>query len=121
MTIDWRARFPRFNWDLHSAVGFWCSLLLLTWGISGVCLCFPGILDFLLGSEFRLWITRLHFGRFNAGTKALWTVLGLAPAVLACTGALMWWNRVLIKKVDHWRDKKTYTASNRISKTQPEF
>jgi uncharacterized iron-regulated membrane protein len=98
MAINRRARFARLNWDLHSAVGFWCSLSVLIWGISGICLCFPGVLNSLLGSEFRFWITRLHFGRFNGGTKALWTVLGLAPAVLAATGALMWWNRFLAKK-----------------------
>ena len=103
ITINRRARPARVNWDLHSAIGFWCSLLVLIWGISGFCLCFPGVLDFLLGNEFRLWITRLHFGRFNRGTEALWTVLGLAPAVLAATGALMWWNRVLSKKVYRWR------------------
>jgi len=103
MTINRSARFARVNWDLHSAVGFWCSVWVLIWGISGFCLCFPGVLDFLLGSELRLWITRVHFGRFNRATEALWTVLGLAPAVLAVTGALMWWNRVLSKKVQHWR------------------
>jgi uncharacterized iron-regulated membrane protein len=97
--IMWRARFARVNWDVHSAVGFWCSLLVLIWGISGICLCFPGAFDFVLNSKLRFWIMRLHFGRFNAGTEVLWTLLGLAPAVLAVTGALMWWNRVLSKKV----------------------
>jgi uncharacterized iron-regulated membrane protein len=106
ITVQRRARFARFNWDLHSAVGFWCSLLMLIWGISGICLCFPGVLNFLLGSEFRFWITRLHFGRFNRGTQALWTILGLAPAVLAGTGALMWWNRVLSKKIHRWRNAR---------------
>jgi len=120
IAINRRARFARFNWDLHSAIGFWCSLLVLIWGISGICLCFPGVLNFLLGSEFRFWITRLHFGRFNGSTEALWTVLGLSPAVLAGTGALMWWNRVLTKKVHHWRNKRTDAASNGISRTQPE-
>lgn len=123
ITIDRRARFARFNWDLHSAVGFWCSLLVLIWGVSGICLCFPGVLNSLLSSEDRFWITRLHFGRFNAGTEALWTVLGLAPAVLAGTGALMWWNRVLTKvvtkRVQHWRDQRTGAASKGSSKTQP--
>ncbi|HTW65210.1 MAG TPA: PepSY-associated TM helix domain-containing protein [Bryobacteraceae bacterium] len=98
-TINWRARFARVNWDLHSAIGFWCYLFVLIWGISGICLCFPGVLDFLFSNEFRLWITRLHFGRFNLVTEILWTALGLAPAVLAVTGALMWWNRVLRKKL----------------------
>lgn len=99
VSINRRARFARFNWDLHSAVGFWCSLFVLIWGISGVCLCLPGSLTLHLSPEFRYWITRLHFGRFNSGTEALWTILGLSPAVLACTGALMWWNRVLRKKI----------------------
>ena len=98
LTINRGARFARLNWDLHSAVGFWCFLFVLIWGISGICLCFPGALDVLLGSQFRLWITRLHFGRFNGITEVVWTILGLAPAVLAGTGALMWWNRVLSKK-----------------------
>ena len=98
ITIHRTARFARFNWDLHSAAGFWCFLFVLTWGISGIFLCFPGILGFLMGTEFRVWTIRLHFGRFNAGTQALWTVLGLAPAVLASTGGLMWWNRFLGKK-----------------------
>ncbi len=106
ITVKRRTRLARFNWDLHSAVGFWCSLLMLIWGISGICLCFPGVLNFLLGSGFRFWITRLHFGRFNRGTEALWTILGLAPAVLAGTGALMWWNRVLSKKIHHWRNTR---------------
>jgi uncharacterized iron-regulated membrane protein len=98
-SIKWSARFARLNWDLHSAVGFWCYLFVLVWGISGICLCFPGTLDFVLNSQVRSWITRLHFGRFNPLTEAVWTVVGLAPAVLAATGALMWWNRVLSKKV----------------------
>ena len=102
--INWTARPARVNWDLHSAVGFWCYLFILIWGISGICLCFPGTLDFLLSSLVRSWITRLHFGRFNAVTEAVWTVLGLAPAVLAASGAWMWWNRVLSKKLRHFRE-----------------
>ena len=105
--ILWPARFARVNWDVHSAVGFWCSVLVLTWGISGVCLCFPGVFDFVLNNELRLWIIRLHFGRFNAATEVLWTLLGLAPAVLAVTGALMWWNRVLSKKLRRHRIQTT--------------
>jgi uncharacterized iron-regulated membrane protein len=110
VTINWSARFARWNWDVHSAVGFWCSLFVLIWGISGIYLCFPGVLDSLLGGEFRLWIVRLHFGQFNGATEALWTILGLAPTVLAGTGALMWWNRVLSKKVRRSRNKRTGAA-----------
>ena len=99
MRIQRGVRFARLNWDLHSAVGFWCLLFVLIWGVSGICLCFPGTLNFLLRYPLRLWITRLHFGRFNGVTEALWTILGLTPGILAITGALMWWNRVLRKKL----------------------
>ena len=99
LKINWRARFPRLNWDLHSAIGFWCFLFALIWGVSGIYLCLPGVLDAVLSSEVRLWFTRLHFGRFNRATEAVWTLLGLAPALLAVTGALMWWHRVLSKKL----------------------
>lgn len=94
-----RARFARLNWDLHSAIGFWCVLFVFIWGVSGFCLCFPGTLDSFFSSPVRLWLDRLHFGRFNGATEALWTILGLAPGILAVTGALMWWNRVLSKKL----------------------
>jgi uncharacterized iron-regulated membrane protein len=97
--IHRKANFARFNWDLHSAIGFWCSLLVLVWGLSGICLCFPGVLASPLGGELRFWITNLHFGRFNTLTELLWTIVGFAPATLAVTGALMWWNRVLRKKL----------------------
>ncbi len=104
--VSWKARPARLNWDLHSAVGFWCYLFVLTWGISGFCLCFPGTLDFLFGFHVRYWLTNLHFGRFNLVTETMWTIAGLAPAFLAVTGALMWWNRVLSKKFRRPRDRK---------------
>jgi uncharacterized iron-regulated membrane protein len=101
--VKWRARFARVNWDLHSAAGFWCYLFVLIWGVSGLLLCFPGAFDAIFNSQFRLWMTRLHFGRFNLVTEVLWTILGLAPALLAVTGALMWWNRVVRKKIANRR------------------
>ena len=39
--MNWRLHFGRFSWDLHSALGFWCFLFVLMWGISGFYLCFP--------------------------------------------------------------------------------
>jgi uncharacterized iron-regulated membrane protein len=120
ITINRRARFARLNWDLHSAVGFWCSVWVLIWGISGICLCFPGVLDFLLGTKLRSWITRLHFGRFNVGTEALWTVLGLAPAVLAGTGALMWWNRSSLRRLTIGEINGATQLRMEFQKTQPE-
>ena len=48
------------------------------------------------GDKIVRWFTLLHFGTFGGWpVKALWTLLGLAPAVLFITGFLMWWNRVL--------------------------
>jgi hypothetical protein len=54
------------------------------------------------------WLAFLHFGRINgigipcSGpglcdqlTKAVWALLGLAPAALFATGATLWWSRVL--------------------------
>ncbi len=42
------------------------------------------------------WIYYLHFGNFAGNKiKALWVALGLLPALLFVTGAIMWWNRVL--------------------------
>lgn len=48
------------------------------------------------GDQFIRWLYYLHFGNFAGWTvKALWTVLGLIPALLAVTGIIMWWNRVV--------------------------
>jgi uncharacterized iron-regulated membrane protein len=101
-TISWKGRFPRLNWDLHSAMGFWCWLFVLVWGISGIYFCFPALsfspgIHVMAGSFLPL-LTELHFGRFNWFTEVLWTIIGLVPAASAVTGALMWWNRVLRKK-----------------------
>jgi uncharacterized iron-regulated membrane protein len=109
MTINWEAHFPRINWDMHSAIGFWCSLFVLVWGISGIYFCFPFALRPLLGGAFLYWIAQLHIGRFNGFTEALWIILGLAPAFLFSTGTLMWWNRVLRKK---FRVKQNFAAHN---------
>jgi len=101
-TINWHAQFPRFNWDVHSAAGFWFSLFVLVWGISGIYFCAPMAFTPLAGGSFLYWLTQFHIGRFGWFTEAVWTAVGLVPAVLAVTGVLMWWNRVLRKK---WRKK----------------
>ncbi len=103
--IKWTAHFPRLNWDLHSAIGFWCWFFVLVWGISGIYFCFPAVFGpagrRVIGGLFLSWIAQLHMGRFNGFTEAVWTIVGLVPAVSAVTGALMWWNRVLRKKFRH--------------------
>jgi uncharacterized iron-regulated membrane protein len=111
--LVWRkVGWKRFNWDLHSALGFWMFLFMLMWGISGIYLSYaepftklvdwlqpqdPNSLDPRSGDDFLAWLARVHFGRaWGTGVKWLYTGLGLVPAVLFVTGAIMWWNRVLV-------------------------
>jgi len=107
-TVRWRAAWPRLTFDLHSAFGFWFFLVLAMWAISGIYLSIPGPFlafndwwygeDILIarpGDVFFEWLVRLHFGRWRSHTlKAVWVIVGLIPAVMFVTGAVMWWNRV---------------------------
>jgi uncharacterized iron-regulated membrane protein len=108
-SVGWK----RFTWDLHSAIGFWSGILIAIWALTGIYFAFPrpfaAVVDFFEppddlvlaprhGDVALRWFINLHFGRFAGWpVKALWLVLGLAPAVLFVTGVLMWWNRVLRK------------------------
>jgi uncharacterized iron-regulated membrane protein len=105
------ATWPRFCWDLHSAFGFWLFGFVFLWGISGAYLGIPGpftqfneavfgLPDGLetTGDRILAWMTRLHFGRWQNGwLQAIWAAVGLVPALLFVTGAVMWWNRVIRK------------------------
>jgi uncharacterized iron-regulated membrane protein len=45
----------------------------------------------------------IHLGDFGGlPVKIIWSIIGASPALLAITGALMWWNRVLRKKARLW-------------------
>lgn len=118
-----RAGWKRWNWHLHSMIGFWSLGFLVVFGLSGAYLVFPDsfqdLADWLepptvanaglrIGDKAIYWLAYLHFGRINGigipcrgpglcdqTTKAIWAVFGLAPAVMFITGAIMWWNRVL--------------------------
>jgi uncharacterized iron-regulated membrane protein len=122
LTVDLKSNWKLFNWNLHSAVGFWSFLLVLLWAVSGIYLAFPNpfqdVVDHYqplesiknnqarLGDQVLQWLSRLHFGRFGGWPiKALWTVLGLIPLILFITGAVMWWNRVLRPAWDKLRLK----------------
>jgi uncharacterized iron-regulated membrane protein len=105
--VSWK----RFTWDLHSAMGFWSVPFLLLFGITGVYLSYPDPFQAFADSiepptadnaGFRAvdtvtyWLAYLHFGRFGGwSTKLIWAVLGMAPACLFVSGALMWWIRVV--------------------------
>jgi uncharacterized iron-regulated membrane protein len=118
-----RGGWKRWNWHLHSMIGFWSLGFTLVFALSGAYLCFPesfqDIADRLepvttaniasrIGDRIIYWLAYLHFGRINGigipcngpglcdqTTKAVWAIFGLAPALMFLTGAIMWWNRVL--------------------------
>jgi len=104
--VNWRAHFARISWDLHSALGFWCFFFVLVWGVSGIYFSFPHLFDAVYGldptdsftTESLFWLSQLHFGRFGWVAEALWTLLGLVPAVLAFTGFFICCRRVIFKK-----------------------
>jgi uncharacterized iron-regulated membrane protein len=115
--VKWSAGWRRFNWDLHSALGFWLFLFMLMWGISGWYLGMPepltnfverfsdpeGVYGERPGDIALTWLSRLHFGRWREPgwgpwLKAAWAAIGLVPAVMFVTGTLMWWNRVVRKR-----------------------
>jgi uncharacterized iron-regulated membrane protein len=113
MTVRWSSSWKRFNWDLHSALGFWSFALVFMWAITGVYMVFPDpfldMVDFLQppaddvpirsGDVVLEWFSRLHIGRFaGIWVKILWGVVGLIPPILFVTGVIMWWNR----KVRGW-------------------
>jgi uncharacterized iron-regulated membrane protein len=107
-----RVGWKRFNWDLHSALGFWMFLFVLMWGFSGIYLSYaepftalvdwlqpqdPNSLDPRSGDELLASLARVHFGRaYGTSVKWLYVVLGLVPAVMFVTGTIMWWNRVVV-------------------------
>ena len=117
LTIKWRSGWRRFNWDLHSALGFWLLGFMLMWGISGWYLGMPepltdfvesisdpeGVYGERPGDIALTWLSRLHFGRWREPgwgpwLKAAWAAIGAVPAVMFVTGLLMWWNRVVRKR-----------------------
>jgi uncharacterized iron-regulated membrane protein len=112
LTVQRTASLTRVNWDLHNALGFWCFVLVLLWGVSGVYFAFPNpfnaIVDFFQppdaaarlrsGDLVLVWLSNLHFGRFNWFTEVLWSALGLVPAVWSFTGMFMCCHRIFVRK-----------------------
>jgi uncharacterized iron-regulated membrane protein len=108
--VGWK----RFNWDLHSALGFWLFIFMLMWGVSGFYLGVPEpfsqIVDKISDPDAFLgerpgdvvlsWLARLHFGRWRnmPWLQAFWAFVGLVPALMFVTSVVMWWNRVLRRR-----------------------
>ena len=57
--IQWKARWLRLNWDIHSVFGFWTSIPLAIEAFTGVYYCFfvpmAVAMVFLLGGDVHLW------------------------------------------------------------------
>lgn len=61
-----------------------------------------------LGDTVMAWIGPLHFGNFGGpGIRAVWLVAGLAPGLLAATGLILWWTRVVAPR---WRGRRVPEA-----------
>jgi uncharacterized iron-regulated membrane protein len=108
-------------------IGFWSLGFILVFAISGIYLGIPQPLQDLadrlepltpanagarIGDRVIYWLAIFHFGRINGigipcrgpgfcdqATKLIWAVFGLAPAVMFVSGTVMWWNRVVRKKL----------------------
>jgi len=133
LTVHRKVGWRRFTWDLHSMIGFWSLGFILLFGVSGVYLGFPEAFQDLADriepltdanggrrtvDQIIYWLAYLHFGRVNgigipcsgpglcdSATKLVWAVFGLAPAAMFVTGVVMWWNRVIQKKLGRNKTK----------------
>lgn len=106
LTVNWRAKFPRISWDLHSALGFWFFLFVFEWAVSAIYFAFPHLFDFFLVFDCKdhftdtalYWLANLHFGRFGWFGETAWGVIGLVPAVLGFTGVFICCRRMIYQK-----------------------
>ena len=140
LTVHRKVGWQRFTWDLHSMIGFWSLGFVLLFGITGAYLGNPQPFQDLADrlepptdanaglrtvDQILYWLAFLHFGRINgigipcsgrglcdSTTKLIWAVFGLAPACMFVTGAVMWWNRVLRKKLRR-------TSRHSLAQTKP--
>jgi uncharacterized iron-regulated membrane protein len=106
-THNWK----RFNWELHSMIGFWTFAFTLMWSFTGIYVCFhdpfqrlvalfltPDLFDPRRSPDEQLlrWFSLVHFGNFGRNEwrlRTVWVIMGFAPPLLFVTGATMWWNR----------------------------
>jgi uncharacterized iron-regulated membrane protein len=140
LTIPRGVGWQRLIWGLHSMMGFWCLGFILLFALSGVYLSSPDLVQDLADriepltdanlrtrtvDQLIYWLAYLHFGRINGigipcrgpglcdmATKLTWAVVGLAPAGMFVTGAVMWWNRVVRKRVKKLRSCLEITLPN---------
>jgi uncharacterized iron-regulated membrane protein len=147
LTLHRGVGWKRWMWHLHSAVGFWTFAFIVLFAVSGVYLSIPqpfvDLVDKLepqttsttglrFGDQVIYWLAYLHFGRINGigipcsgpgicdqTVKAVWALLGLAPAAMFITGAIMWWNRVLVPRLARARRSGRHIGEERWTEATP--
>ena len=108
LTVEWSGHVPRIYWDLHCALGLWFFGFVSLWGLSGLYLAAPHLVDalYLFDPSGRITdpalsaLSALHFGRFNIATQIVWAVAGLVPAALSLTGVFICCRRPIFQR-DH--------------------
>jgi uncharacterized iron-regulated membrane protein len=69
-----------------------------------------------LGARLVNAMSPLHYGSFGGHwTRILWIFMGLVPGILSISGFLMWWNRVIAKRLQSskaalWAPPKAQTS-----------
>ncbi len=103
----------RFAFQLHNALGVWSFVMLLMWALTAVYFGFPDWYESAVdyfdankadaerpGEATLLFLIKMHFGRFGPlWVRFLWAGLGLLPVVLFATGFVLWWTRVVRKRI----------------------
>jgi uncharacterized iron-regulated membrane protein len=142
LTVPRNVGWQRVIWGLHGMIGFWSLGFIVLFAVSGAYLCAPELFQSLADriepltdanartrtvDQAIYWLAYLHFGRINgigipcrgpgfcdAATKLTWAVVGLVPAVMFVTGAVMWWHRVVRKKLSRTMPTKTMQLPSRV-------
>jgi uncharacterized iron-regulated membrane protein len=147
LAIQPASNWKLFNWQLHSAIGLWMLPVVFLFGVVGTYSAFPRPFQVTVnriapldvygidgpvtqfprsvrpklspGDKIIRWFSYLHFGNFGGWpSKAVWTIIGLAPAFLFVTGVLMWWNRVLspaarrVYNLRSWQQKSAHSSAS---------
>jgi uncharacterized iron-regulated membrane protein len=103
----------RFAWQLHNALGVSAFTMLLIWTLTAIYFAWPDPFENTIdyfdanktdtdrpGEAVLLLLIKLHFGRFGAvWVRFLWAALGLLPVVLFVTGFVLWWTRVVRRRI----------------------
>lgn len=98
--VKWSAAPKRVNFDLHNALGAFCSIFLFCFSLTGIA--FTGrVLNVWntrtapLGFKInRVWTREIHSGDiFGWPTRVLASVVSLALPILTITGTLIWWHK----------------------------